>query len=684
MFSNNVSLKRLFEVGVFLLIILIAFHSFLPLSMDKKKHERETAENLENVIALQHLFIEKWLDERENDIRTLAFSPVVKAVDKENMKPYFHTFVGNNADFTSLLYVNMEGIAEFDTSLEEVPYTDVSDREYFIEGKKGNEHISAVLTGRITGANIIVFSAPIYNQNDNFQGLVLGTVVLDTLDELMNRLEIGNTGETFIVDKDGTLITNRRNSLKSVELFEEQSDKIQIPYELLQKAQNNEAVNYYKNYQDETVLGTYKWANNDNWLIIGEIKKSEVFNSFYRMVLYTIFISVTILVIAYIFIVVLYKKISQSIDYVLSGAQLISSKNYVAQIDKDAIKQNPEEFRKLCDVFNEMAVTVRTTIHDLEASEEKLRNSKDYLSLIVETIPNGVVVLDNKGKITFANSTAKKILHISLDEITKRYYNDPEWRITSLDGGEFPDEELPFFQVMKTGKVVHNIVHGLTKNDGERVIVSINASPLFDKNHNITTVVAAISDITERTIAENKLQEANRKLDELSRKDGLTKIANRRHFDETCKKEWQRHVRNGQPLSIILFDIDFFKAYNDTYGHQEGDECLRKISITVENILKRPGDLVARYGGEEFIIILAETNVEGAGCVSERVREEIENLQIAHSTSKVSEFVTVSVGFATTIPDKRASIKELIEKADQALYDAKSSGRNIVKFFEEK
>lgn len=160
--------------------------------------------------------------------------------------------------------------------------------------------------------------------------------------------------------------------------------------------------------------------------------------------------------------------------------------------------------------------------------------------------------------------------------------------------------------------------------------------------------------------------------------DGLTGVANRHYFDQVFNQEWRRAIRNCNPLSIIFLDIDFFKRYNDCYGHLAGDECLRKVGMSLKDSLQRAGDLVARYGGEEFIIVLPLTSETDAVKVAERVRRNINALMVAHEMSEVSEYVTVSVGVATAIPDKDMVSASLIAKADEALYQAKKKGRNLV------
>lgn len=174
-----------------------------------------------------------------------------------------------------------------------------------------------------------------------------------------------------------------------------------------------------------------------------------------------------------------------------------------------------------------------------------------------------------------------------------------------------------------------------------------------------------------------KLDTANQELKRLTSLDGLTGIANRRHFDETLGREWRRSMRQGAEFSILMCDVDLFKAYNDTLGHQEGDECLRRVAQALAAAMDRGGDLVARYGGEEFAVILPETSLAGGQIVAERMRQAIESLNIAHPTAAGGK-VTISVGLASGIAMPEIDPAKLVKTADRALYHAKHEGRNRV------
>lgn len=196
---------------------------------------------------------------------------------------------------------------------------------------------------------------------------------------------------------------------------------------------------------------------------------------------------------------------------------------------------------------------------------------------------------------------------------------------------------------------------------------------------------------TDRQHRENYLQncmiELNRielmqqaqQLSLLSQQDALTGLANRRYLDETLDNEWRRALRHETPLTIMMVDIDYFKAYNDTLGHLKGDECLKEIAIAISSIAARSGDLVARYGGEEFLLLFPMTNAQQALIQVERLMSAIKKIAIKHPCSDVSPHVTISVGVATTTPRLNDSISAFVARADHALYKAKTNGRNQYK-----
>jgi diguanylate cyclase (GGDEF)-like protein/PAS domain S-box-containing protein len=208
---------------------------------------------------------------------------------------------------------------------------------------------------------------------------------------------------------------------------------------------------------------------------------------------------------------------------------------------------------------------------------------------------------------------------------------------------------------------------------GRRRYLACDASPILGEHGRLEAVVQTLRDVTEQKAAQIALEQ-------LATRDGLTGLANRRCFDDTLKSEWARAMRQGQPLSLLMVDVDNFKAYNDINGHIGGDECLKRIATAVASEM-RANDLVARYGGEEFAVILPSQSLKGAAIVAERVRERVERLQLPNGQTSgptAGQHVTVSIGAATAYAGPDNQPGQLVAIADAALYRAKHLGRNRI------
>jgi diguanylate cyclase (GGDEF)-like protein len=206
---------------------------------------------------------------------------------------------------------------------------------------------------------------------------------------------------------------------------------------------------------------------------------------------------------------------------------------------------------------------------------------------------------------------------------------------------------------------------------------------ILSRNAELLRIVAEQTTRLEDTTAlltrqAGELEEANRKLETLSTVDALTEVANRRQFDHVLDAEWRRCARTGLPLALVMFDIDYFKAFNDAYGHVPGDGCLKQVAGAIRRLVQRAGELVARYGGEEFAVLLPGSDAQHARELAESIRLEVELLAIPHAHSKVTPVVTVSAGVAALIPIYGSTPGELVAAANRALYNAKQTGRNRV------
>jgi len=291
--------------------------------------------------------------------------------------------------------------------------------------------------------------------------------------------------------------------------------------------------------------------------------------------------------------------------------------------------------------------------------------------LLVQNALDGIITIDDKGVMQSFNPAAEKIFGYSAREVVGKNVSQ---LMPEPDKGQHDGYLEKYF---KTGKATiigaAREVMGL-KKDGSSFSLELNVNEMVWDGK--SEFVGIVRDITQRKQLEEKLRR-------LSVIDGLTGIGNRRLFDETLNSEWKRAMRDQHSLSLIMLDIDFFKLYNDSYGHQGGDTCLTQVATALDQCVQRPADLVARYGGEEFAVVLPETTLEGASNLAEAIRSSIEGLKIEHNENKVSSYVTVSAGISALIPKRGALCEQLISNADKALYQAKENGRNQVSAEEE-
>jgi len=324
----------------------------------------------------------------------------------------------------------------------------------------------------------------------------------------------------------------------------------------------------------------------------------------------------------------------------------------------------------------EQNAQLQQEIWERQQTEEVLYQSRALLSSVLNSSLDGVAAMqavrDEEGNIAdfrclvvnpvaaraIGHTSAKVVGRLILKKLLKKI--DPE-----LFG--------QFIQVVETGEVLKREL--CYQREEEKTWYHFVAVKLGDG------FAVTFRDITEQKKALLNLQAANQELERLSTMDGLTQVANRRRFNDCFEREWKRAIAAQHPISLILCDVDCFKLYNDTYGHLEGDKCLKAVAQSIVRRLKRPGELVARYGGEEFIILLPNSDSYWVVQIAELIRADIKDLQIEHRTSTASEYLTVSLGMVNRIPTTTDLPNELLSMADTALYEAKNQGRDRAIFY---
>ncbi|MBE7385272.1 MAG: diguanylate cyclase [Leptolyngbya sp. SIO1E4] len=330
-----------------------------------------------------------------------------------------------------------------------------------------------------------------------------------------------------------------------------------------------------------------------------------------------------------------------------------------------------EEARIVKTGEDEALVIVRD-ITDRKQAEKAQEESLSLLIATLESTAEGILAVTQQGKVLAYNQKFLQMWNLPMSLVAPN--SSPAERFQrladqTLDPAGFkarviellnqtPDVEALELIAMQDGRILERYTQ--PQRLGDRIVGRI----------------WTYRDVTADRQAATALQAANQELERLANLDGLTQVANRRYLNTYLAQEWRRLAREQQPFSLILFDVDFFKRYNDYYGHPAGDDCLIRVARAAQQTIKRPADLVARYGGEEFAIVLPNTHLQGAAAIAQHLQMALQHLQIDHLQSEVSPFVTVSLGVACQLPTPGTAAERLVWEADVALYRAKRRGRN--------
>lgn len=305
-----------------------------------------------------------------------------------------------------------------------------------------------------------------------------------------------------------------------------------------------------------------------------------------------------------------------------------------------------------------------------------LLSSPELLVSLIQAVNLGLILLDEEEHVVVWNRWLEDHSPVSSQEAKgkKLFHLFPELQTSRLAFGirSALDQHLPSILSQSLNRAPFPLFDSSRKSS-DRLEQAITLVPLLCDDHYYCLI--QIQDVTSAVLRENKLREQAQQLQALSNVDGLTGVANRRNFDTRFLAEFQRATRKASPISLLMLDIDHFKTYNDTYGHQVGDACLIAVAHTLKNALKRSSDFVARYGGEEFAILLPDSNSHEARAVAEQILEQVAKLQIPLGLGKGTSSVTISIGIATMTPGRTDNPASFLSAADQALYHAKNQGR---------
>ena len=562
---------------------------------------------------------------------------------------------------------------------------DFSATEYFLKAKSGRPYRSPIYF-RNSAPYITVAMAVGAEE----AGVTVAEIDLEFLLDGITRIKVGESGLAYAVNSDGLLIAH-----PDIGLVLKQTSFSELPQVKAAIGRENREIFLGQSIKGDTVLTAFGTIPQLGWYVFVEEPLVEAYRPLYMQIIRSAALVLAGMLLTLVACMAVVRRMVKPIHALQEGATLIGS----GVLDHHIVVTTGDELEELANEFNRMAEQLQKSYTTLESKvaertaellishkqlqmelDEKLRvekalqvSEKSYRGLF-ENAPVGIFHSTPQGRIINANPAIAKILGYAspeelitaISDMSQQLYVNPDIRAQIVEA------------LIRTDGWVHYEEIIWRRKNNSLITVDMTGRKVLDSNGSVACLEGFIVDITERKQAEDELRKAKAVADSLSLTDSLTRVANRRRFDEILSKEFARLARSGLELSLIMLDIDCFKAFNDTYGHVKGDECLKQIASVIADCTNRAADLCARYGGEEFACILPETDLNGALLIAEQIRQGIFNLAIPHERSDVAAFVTASLGVASIRCKTDKCAIELVVKADELLYKAKSSGRNRV------
>ena len=367
------SLKsRLRFFGIFLVLMV----GVLTISSYSYTEYRQTEGNLLQSMhkngSIQQTIIDNWMSTRASEIRNLANLQSTKTNNKDNLHKDLVFFANHQQEFESISFTNKEGIVEFSTINQLGVY--FTEQIYFEEAKNGHEYVSNIIIGKLSKQPTILFSSPVFDENKQFYGVVFGTVSLKTIDQLMSQFRNGISGESYLIDRNGLMITESRFLKKQDHL------QNQIISEILNRAiQEDPTSSTYSSYRGKVVYGTYQFVNQHKWIAVSEMERNEVFYPFYKQLVNMSIIILIVLTLGILTMLQISSRIEQPILHLLRGAYRVQDGEYEYKIDYKGIKSAPLELVQLCEAFNQMSLNIHKKEDELKQQAEELAQSNAEL-----------------------------------------------------------------------------------------------------------------------------------------------------------------------------------------------------------------------------------------------------------------------------------------------------------------
>lgn len=622
------------------------------------------------------LLLDNLLSEKTNMLKAAAATEEIRSMDPKRQSALLKRLASQDSDLRILIVTDNEGkpVCASDDKMD--LNIDYNDREYYRQiMETGKTGVSTVLVGKYTGKAVVAVGEPIFDDRHMIIGVLIASVKLEEIIQRMGEITLAQGGYVFLTDRDGRILLHPKK-----ELMENREDASEVPPVKKGMARETGWIKY--NFAGQEKLAGYSYIPQTGWILVAQQPINEVMREVRSLrnmgLLVTVFVVCLAVYLGFRMANFLTKpilKMAAAVDELAEG-----------KLPAAVELSSRDEVGKLGSAFNSMVSKLRRRESELRESEQKYRS-------LAENITCGIY---RKGAghdaiIEFANPALVQILgYASVEEFLK---------IPAKQHYRYAEDFTAIIREVEQKGRVQNKEIMMQRQDKTVIWCALSVIKYYDESKKMYWYDCVAEDITQRKLAEERLQQAyaemekiveertekltllNEKLRALSITDSLTEVANRRYFDEILSREWTRAKREKQFISLLIIDVDFFKLYNDTFGHVAGDSCLRQIAAALKEAAKRPYDLVARFGGEEFAVILTNTDEAGATQVADAVLRCVRQKAISHTRSTVSDFVTVSIGVSSIIPMSGRAENNLILAADEALYAAKEAGRNRWKVY---
>ncbi|WFE67820.1 diguanylate cyclase [Thiomicrospira sp. R3] len=582
--------------------------------------------------------------------------------------------------------------------------------------------VTKPLSGLVMEKPIFNIAVPIFSESEKVVGVLFGVTLLNEdnfLIDLSKNLVSMNLSQFYVVDKQNDMIAASSN-LDLV--FQPLSSYAKI-CGLLQAIQGGQLTGFAKDAYGQEVMFSSDPVGSLGWEVVHAVSLASILAPVWPLLLNLTGLLVLLMGLILALVTWFMRRELQPLEESASQMDAMSSGLLAF---KPIQTERQDELGRLISAFNRLLVKQQDILKELteskQAAEQASQTKSEFLTNMSHEIPTplGAVQQDDEVNQSIKQVAEQMIEHpgeLETDKQVEELLASTKPRILIVDdepanarvlanglkddyllllanSGEKalklaqsdPQPDLVLLDIMMPDMDGYQVCRTL-KNDPKTQNIPVVFVSALDQRHDEEKglnmgAVDYISKPFHLPIVKSRIRNhlalklKTDLLEEMSHMDGLTHIANRRQFDETLVKESLRLARSGKPLGLIMLDIDFFKPFNDHYGHGQGDICLQKVAQALQSLIHRPGDLLARYGGEEFVVLLPETGRRGTQRIAEELRPAVESLQLMHEYSAVSNYVTISVGAVSGWAQNQQQAEQMLKQADDALYQAKQNGRN--------